>query len=227
MFPLGQNIPDWVFAWNVALLCWRRMDSVWSHCVCPRRTQRVPVGPALVSHLVAPVCWADPEMGRQGVLGLGWPHQLPGLVQPGSGQAHHGPSRKPGSVPLGGGARGRALLVALLFPVKLGFASRSCVFIYLFKNHPKKIHPAMTNIWIKAKPDSFQGSWADHTYLGPIVFSQSHPNINSFFSYTSSLRNNSPFCHFHAYQLSSLSHILLSCLSLASPCYIQSQYYAF
>lgn len=25
----------------------------------------------------------------------------------------------------------------------------------------------MTNIWIKAKPDSFQGSGADHTYLRP------------------------------------------------------------
>ena len=25
----------------------------------------------------------------------------------------------------------------------------------------------MTNIWIKAKPDSFQGSWADHMDLKP------------------------------------------------------------
>lgn len=31
----------------------------------------------------------------------------------------------------------------------------------------------MTNIWIKAKPDSFQGSWADHMYLGP-EFDPSH-----------------------------------------------------
>lgn len=35
MFPLGQNIPDWVFVWNTSLLCWRKMGSMWSFRIRP------------------------------------------------------------------------------------------------------------------------------------------------------------------------------------------------
>lgn len=80
------------------------------------------------------------------------------LVHLWNGQAHHRPLLMPVLVPLSGGESGTAL--GALFPVKLGFSSRSlCPYIiYLFKNHPKKIQPAMTNIWVKTKPGSFQGS---------------------------------------------------------------------
>lgn len=71
MFPLGQNISDWVFAWNTSLLCWRRMDSVWSCCIHPLRARRGSSWPALTSHLEAAVCWAEPEVRRQEALGPG------------------------------------------------------------------------------------------------------------------------------------------------------------
>lgn len=35
----------------------------------------------------------------------------------------------------------------------------------------------MTNIWIKTKPDSFQGSWADQMYLEPEFSPSSWTNI--------------------------------------------------
>lgn len=35
----------------------------------------------------------------------------------------------------------------------------------------------MTNIWIKTKPDSFQGSWTDHMYLGPEFGSLKHKQL--------------------------------------------------
>lgn len=87
------------------------------------------------------------------------------LVHLWNGQVHHWPSLMPVLAPLDGGERGRSLDPCSL--QDLAFLPGLCVLIYLFKNHPTKIHPAMTNIWIKVKSDSFQGSWADHTYLGP------------------------------------------------------------
>lgn len=85
------------------------------------------------------------------------------------GLAHRWPPLRPVLVLLRREEPGRALRIQLPVRNFLGFSFRFLCpyFIYLFKNHPKKIRPAMTNIWIKAKPDSFQGSWADHTYLGP------------------------------------------------------------
>lgn len=165
MFPLGQNIPDWVFAWNTSLLCWRKMDSVWSCCIHPLRAWRSSSWPAIASHLEATVCWAEPEMRKQEALG-------PGLAAPAPkswsicemDRFTNGPYSCLFQYLL---MVGRPL--GALFPARLGFSFRSLCphFIYLFKNHPKTIHPEMTNIWIKAKSDSFQGSWADHTYLGP------------------------------------------------------------
>lgn len=35
----------------------------------------------------------------------------------------------------------------------------------------------MTNIWTKTKPDSFQGSWADHMYLEPEFSPSSWTNL--------------------------------------------------
>lgn len=51
----------------------------------------------------------------------------------------------------------------------LGFSSRFLWTYSIFSKIilKKKVHPASTNIWIKTKPDSFQGSWADHMYLEP------------------------------------------------------------
>lgn len=53
--------------------------------------------------------------------------------------------------------------------VTLGFPSRFSVLILSFQKSSYKnpTHPTMTNIWIKTKPDSFQGSWADQMYLEP------------------------------------------------------------
>lgn len=118
------------------------------------------------------------------------------LVHLWGGQVRCWPSLMPVSALLDGGKSGR---LGALFPARLGFSSRSLCphFIYLFKNHPTKIHPKMTNIWRKAKSDSFQGSWADHTYVGPefglwCIASRTQMQT-AFSSYISSFRNNSLF----------------------------------
>lgn len=170
MFPLGQNIPDWVFAWNTSLLCWGRMDSVWSLRVHPLGAWRGSSRPALASRLV---WWQQSRGQNQGrgsrrcCASTGCTHSQV-LVYLWNGLVHRWLPLRPVPIPLSGGESGRAL--GALFPVRLGFSSRSLhpYFIDLFqKDHPKNIHPEMTNIWIKAKPAFFQDSWACHTYLGP------------------------------------------------------------
>lgn len=155
MFPLGQNIPNWVFAWNTPLLCGRRMDPMWSHCVSLFRSKRGSRWPSVASYLAAVVIELDQEvLGFTGYNSL-WTQSV----------------NKAG---LSTSPMGTCFCISLTKRVghhalvTLGFPSRFCVLILSFqKSSLKKIHPTMTNIWIKTKPDSFQGSWADHMYLEP------------------------------------------------------------
>lgn len=144
------------------------MDPMWSHCVSLFRSKRGSSWPSVASYLAAVVIGLDQE-----VLGFTGHNSL---------QTPDSSVNEEGSSPT---LTDTCSCMSLTKHVghhalcDTGFPSRFSVLILSFQKSSYKnpTHPTMTNIWIKTKPDSIQGSWAEQMYLEPEFSPSSWTNI--------------------------------------------------